>query len=336
MADVRFGVFVPQGWKMDLTEIKDPVAQFEAMTDVAKAADQGAWDSVWVYDHFHTVPKPTMNTTFEAWTITATLVRDTERVHVGQMVSCNGYRNPALFAKMASTVDVASHHRLYAGYGAGWYAQEWKAYGYGFPETKERMRMFREGVEIIHKMWTEDKPTFSGQHYHIDQAINEPKNASGSPDNPVPLWIGGGGEQVTLKLVAKYADACNVGGGDPEVVRHKLEVLRGHCEKVGRNYDEITKSTSFEGLYPIANGADPKKATDALRTSMGADSFDVRAKEIKVLPVDEIVERIQQCVDAGANYAIVYIPGVAYDHEPMQRFAEEVIPHFSTVTAGAR
>ena len=332
MSDVRFGVFAPQGWKMDLTEINDPVAQFEAMTDVAKAADKGAWDSVWVYDHFHTVPQPSMNTTFEAWTITATLVRDTQRVHVGQMVSCNGYRNPALFAKMASTVDVASHHRLYAGYGAGWYEQEWKAYGYGFPETKERMQMFREGVEIIHKMWTEDNPTFSGKHYHIDQPINEPKSASGSPDNPVPLWIGGGGEQVTLKLVAKYADACNVGGGNPEVVKHKLEVLQGHCETVGRNYDEITKSTSFEGYYPIANGADPEKEKAALRRKMGAHSFDLRAKEIRVMPVDAIIEHIQKCADAGANYGIVYIPGVAYDHEPMQRFAEEVIPHFSKVT----
>ena len=156
---VRFGVFVPQGWRLDLVEIDDPVEQFEAMTAVAKAVDEDpAWDSIWVFDHFHTVPRPLLETTFECWTITATLARDTSRVRIGQMVGCNGYRHPALLAKIASTIDVASHGRLNAGLGAGWYEQEWRAYGYGFPETPERMRMFREAVEIIHKMWTEDYP----------------------------------------------------------------------------------------------------------------------------------------------------------------------------------
>ena len=110
---VRFGVFVPQGWKMDLNEIADPVEQYEAMTAVGRAADAGPWDSIWVYDHFHTVPEQTANTTFECWTSTAALARDTSRVNIGQMVGCNGYRNPALYAKIASTVDVASHGRLY-------------------------------------------------------------------------------------------------------------------------------------------------------------------------------------------------------------------------------
>ena len=251
--NMEFGVFVPQGWRMDLTDIKDPIEQFEAMTDVAKKADEGTWDSIWVYDHFHTVPEPTMNTTFESWTISATLARDTKRVNIGQMVNCNGYREPSLFAKIASTVDVASHGRLYAGFGAGWYEHEWRAYGYGFPETKERMAKFREATEIIHKMWTEDYPTFEGKHYTIDGPINEPK--SHKPGYKIPLWIGGGGPQVTLKLVAKYGDACNVGA---DVAAEKLEILKGHCDKVGRNYDEITKSSSLH-VYPIADGADPVK-----------------------------------------------------------------------------
>src|SRR5690349_6068152 len=201
---IRFGAFVPQGWRMDLAQIKDPVEKYEAMTRVAQAADKGHWDSIWVYDHFHTVPEPKPEATFECWTITSTLVRDTKRVRVGQMVGCNGYRNPALYAKIASTVDVASHGRLNAGIGAGWYEHEWRAYGYGFPETPERMGMFREAVQIIHKMWTEDKPTFSGKRYAIDGPINEPKSAI--PGQKVQMWIGGGGEKVTLKLVAQYAD----------------------------------------------------------------------------------------------------------------------------------
>ena len=171
----RFGVFVPQGWRMDLAEIEDPIEQFETMTRVARAADEGGWDSIWVFDHFHTVPTPELETCFEAWTISATLARDTQNVKIGQMVGCNGYRNPALYAKMASTVDVASHGRLYAGIGAGWYEHEWRAYGFGFPELRDRMGMFREACEIIHRMWTEDYPRFEGKYYAIDAPINEPK-----------------------------------------------------------------------------------------------------------------------------------------------------------------
>src|SRR3712207_3252806 len=153
---IPFGVFVPQGWRMDLVEIDGPIEQYEAMTRVAKVADESSYDSIWVYDHLHTTPTPELETCLEAWTITAGLVRDTKRVKVGQMVTCNGYRNPALLAKMASTVDVMSHGRLYFGLGAGWYEHEWRAYGYGFPKVPERMRAFREACEIIHRMWTEE------------------------------------------------------------------------------------------------------------------------------------------------------------------------------------
>src|SRR5690348_18438003 len=128
---IQFGVFVPQGWRMDLVGIADPVEKYEAMTRVAKAAEAiPAIDSIWVYDHFHTVPKPTLETTFECWTSTAGLARDTKTIRIGQMVTCNGYRNPALMAKIASTVDVMSHGRLDFGIGAGWFEPEYRAYGY--------------------------------------------------------------------------------------------------------------------------------------------------------------------------------------------------------------
>jgi F420-dependent oxidoreductase-like protein len=320
--NMEFGVFVPQGWRMDLTDIKDPIEQFEAMSDVAKKADEGTWDSIWVYDHFHTVPEPTMNTTFESWTISATLARDTKRVNIGQMVNCNGYREPSLFAKIASTVDVASHGRLYAGFGAGWYEHEWRAYGYGFPETKERMAKFREATEIIHKMWTEDYPTFEGKHYTIDGPINEPK--SHKPGYKIPLWIGGGGPQVTLKLVAKYGDACNVGA---DVAAEKLEILKGHCDKVGRNYDEITKSSSLH-VYPIADGADPVKATETVRKHYGDITMEDFEYFGKPMEVSAIVERIEKMQGDGIDYLINYIPGLAYDTEPMELYNAEVISKF--------
>jgi len=318
----KFGVFVPQGWKMDLVEIDDPVAKYEAMTAVARAADaEPSIASIWVYDHFHTVPEPILETTFECWTITATLARDTTRVRVGQMVGCNGYRNPALYAKIASTVDVASNGRLDAGIGAGWYEHEWLAYGYGFPDAPERLRMLREACQVIHAMWKEDYATFAGQRYQIDGAINEPKGVQ--KPHP-PLWIGGGGEKVTLKLVAQYADACNVGGGNPETCRQKLEILQGHCETVGRNYDDIIKSTSIDMLL-LEDGADRDAAIEANR---GPLSFERFSNQFLIGGVDDVSEHIQRLLDAGIDYVIAYIPRVAYDHIPMLRYAREVLPRF--------
>ena len=319
----KFGVFVPQGWRMDLVEIDDPIEKYEAMTNVARDADKGGWDSIWVFDHFHTVPEPTMEATFECWTISASLARDTKNVKIGQMVGCNGYRNPALYAKIASTVDVASHGRLYAGIGAGWYEHEWRAYGYEWTDTPERMGTFREAVQIVHKMWTEDKPTFSGKRYAIDGPINEPKSAV--PGKKIPLWIGGGGEKVTLKLVAQYGDACNLGGDDLEVLQHKLDVLKGHCETVGRDYDDIVRSTGLSA-HPIGPNDDPVRATAAAR---GETSFEEYAKGTIVGTPDEIRERAQPKMDLGFDYFIMSFPRVAYTQETMTRFAEEVIPLFA-------
>lgn len=316
---VPFGIFVPQGWRMDLVEIADPIEQYEAMTRVAQLADQMGYDSIWVYDHFHTVPTPELETTFECWTITAGLARDTRRVRIGQMVTCNGYRNPALLAKMASTVDVMSHGRLYFGLGAGWYEHEWRAYGYGFPETPVRMGMFREACAIIHKMWTEEYPIFQGKYYQIDRPINEPKGVQ----QPHPsFWIGGGGERVTLRLVARYANAANFGGGDPEVIRQKCAVLRRHCEELGRNYDEIIRSTSIN-VHLIAPGDDAERATAQAR---GQTSFEDYRRSFWVGTPEQIAERLQPVLEAGANYIIVYLPRVAYDPEPVRIFAREVMP----------
>ena len=321
---VQFGTFVPQGWRMDLVEIADPIEKYEAMTQVAKAVDAiPAYDSIWVYDHFHTVPTPTKEAVFECWTITSALARDTQRVKIGQMVTCNGYRNPALLAKIASTVDVLSHGRLLCGIGAGWYEHEWRAYGYGFPETRDRMRAFREACEIIVKMWTEDTPTFEGEYYNIRGPINEPK----SVHKPYPsLWIGGGGEQVTLKLVAKYANACNV-GGDPATLQHKFEVLRDHCEQLGRNYDEIIRSSNINVVL-LKDGDNPEKATEKIRATYGW-SFEELTKNAVVGTSDQIAAHVQGMIDTGVNYVITYFPRIAYDQEPMHRFAEEVIPRFS-------
>ncbi|HEX8094932.1 LLM class F420-dependent oxidoreductase [Jatrophihabitans sp.] len=317
----RFGIFVPQGWRMDLVGLGDPVQQWEAMTAVAKAADEGSWDSIWLYDHFHTVPKPSTETTFECWTATAALARDTHRVNIGQMVGCNGYRSPALYAKISSTVDVASNGRLYAGIGAGWFEQEWKAYGYEWPELKDRMGAFREAVQIVVGMWTQDEFQFSGKYYSVDKPINEPKGVR----RPHPsLWIGGGGEKVTLKLVAQYGDAANVGGGDPAVISDKLAILKQHCETVGRDYGDIIKSTSIN-VYPINAGDDPAKATEHVRGGVEWEEFSAGTV---IGTEDEIAARVDAALQAGADYIIFYVPGVARDLDLVAR-AEAVARRFS-------
>ena len=319
---VKFGVFVPQGWRMDLLEIEDPVEKYEAMTRVAKVAEEsGGYDSVWLYDHFHTVPTPEKETVFECWTATAGLCRDTEEIKIGQMVTCNGYRNPALLAKMASTVDVMSNGRLLFGLGAGWYEHEWRAYGYGFPELGERMRAFKEACEIVHRMWTEDEPVFDGEFYMIDKSINEPKSAQ--RPHP-PFWIGGSGEKVTLKLVARWGDACNVGGG-VERIKHKFDVLKRHCDDVGRDYEEITRSTSIN-VCLLEEGKDPEAATKEAR---GSRSYEEYSREFIVGTAEEISERLEPMVEAGVDYFITYLPRVAYDLAPVERFAREIIPSFA-------
>src|SRR2546427_11751023 len=149
-----FGILVPQGWRMDLVGIADPVEAYETMSRVAQEAEALGFHSIWLYDHFHTIPHPSQEVTFESWTTTAALARDTKRVRVGQTVTCNGYRNPALLAKMASTVDVLSHGRLNFGIGAGWFEHEYRAYGYDYPGATDRLRRLGEAVPVILAMWT--------------------------------------------------------------------------------------------------------------------------------------------------------------------------------------
>ncbi len=177
------------------------------------------------------------------------------------------------------------------------------------------MRMFREGVQIMHKMFSEDKPTFEGEFYTIDEPINEPKSAK--PGHKIPLWIGGGGEKVTLKLVAQYGDACNV-GRDPELCRHKLQVLKDHCENLGRDYGEIIKAA--ERGRDIAGAQDD---ADAIRENLLFDYTIVgKAQEIR--------DYVQRLVDAGIDYIIVYLPGVATNHDLISQFETEVIAHFAS------
>lgn len=237
---LQFGLSLPQGWIMELASIKDPVEAYEAMTRVAQTAEELGFASAWLVDHFHTIPQPSQEVTFESWTTTAALARDTRRIRLGQLVTCNGYRNPALLAKMASTVDVLSHGRLNFGIGAGWFEHEYRAYGYEYPDTGERLRRLRDAVQVILAMWTQEEAVFEGQYYQVRGAINQPK---GVQRPHIPLLIGGSGEKVTLKLVAQYADACNL-SGDLATLKRKLALLQEHCVTVGRDYESVRRTVT--------------------------------------------------------------------------------------------
>src|SRR5215203_4537293 len=240
---MRFGTFIPQGWRLDLVGI-DPVEQWASMSALAQRADAGPWESLWVYDHFHTTPVATEEATHEAWSLMAAFAASTSRIRLGQMCSCMGYRNPAYLAKVAATVDVISGGRAEMGIGGGWYEHEWRAYGYGFPAIRDRLAMLREGVEIMHQAWTTGSATLHGTHYQVEGAIVRPLPVQ---EGGIPLWIAGGGEKVTLKIAAEYASYTNY-GGSLEEFDHKSEILRGHCEKLGRDFGEITRSTNFNTI----------------------------------------------------------------------------------------
>lgn len=308
---LKYGLIVPQGWRMDLVGIADPVEAYETMTRVAQLAEEVGFDSIWLYDHFHTVPNPTQELTFECWTSTAALARDTKRVRIGQMVTCNGYRNPALLAKMASTVDVLSHGRLDFGIGAGWYEHEYRAYGYNYPDGPERLRYLREALQIIRQMWSEEEAHFAGTYYQINGAINQPK---GAQKPHIPLLVGGAGEKVTLKLVAQYADACNINNHDNAGLVRKLELLRGHCERVGRDYNEIRRTVEYSvALDRTEEGAEQKARQRHIKPDTGL-----------VGTPSAIRQRLHELEDAGAQEVIVYLQDAA-QLDSVRLFGEECI-----------
>jgi F420-dependent oxidoreductase-like protein len=323
---VKFGVFLPQGWRMDLLDITDPAEKFETMSRCAVEAEAAGFDAAFLYDHFHTVPDPVHESVFECWTSMAALARDTRTIRLGQMVTCNSYRPPSLLAKMASCIDVMSHGRLIFGIGGGWYEHEYDAYGYDYPDTPERLRILREALQVIKAMWTQDDATFEGRHYRLHGAINEPKPVQ--KPHP-PIWIGGGGEKVTLKLVAQYGDACNL-RADVDTVRHKLDVLREHCGTVGRDYDSVLKTLEFYAI--LGDGQEVDRVIKDTARRVGRDAEFVRSWNEFVGDAAEIADAIRQYADAGIDYFIVNLPNAA-EGGVITRFADEVLPRLGVRTS---
>jgi F420-dependent oxidoreductase-like protein len=314
-----FGVFTPQGWKLELAGVGDARAQWEVTLSTALAAERLGFDSVWVYDHVHNVPVPSNESVFECWTTVAALAQATSTIRLGQMVGCAGYRNPALLAKMTATVDVISGGRLDWGIGAGWYDQEYRAYGYDYPSNADRIRMLRETVEIVRLMWSEPEATYEGRHFSVQGAQCDPKPVQ--DPNP-PVWIGGGGEQLTLRVVARHADYSNF-GGKPDEWTHKVDVLHRHCAEVGRDPDEITMTWSPEVFIRSTE----QEIVDAGTQSFWGEPFDSwRAGNLVGTP-EQVCERLAEYQALGCGGVVLWCSDFP-EHETLELLASEVLPEF--------
>lgn len=228
---MKIGLMAPQGWKGEY-DGWDPAAAWARTLELARDAEVLGFESLWAFDHFHTVPQPTDEITFESFSVVTALAMVTSRVRLGHMVVCAGFRNPALTAKLASTIDVISGGRFELGIGAGWKEDEWRAYGYGFPTLGERMGALRDHLEVITRMLAPGHATYQGAYASVKDAINEPR---GLQSPRIPIIVGGNGENVTFRLAARFADELNLVFVGPERIAEMLPIARSRCEEIGRD-----------------------------------------------------------------------------------------------------
>ena len=317
---------------MDLVGI-EPEKHWTVMRDLARYADEGAWDSLWVYDHFHTVPMPTGEATHEAWSLMAAYAASTSRIKLGQMCTAMSYRNPVYLAKVAATTDLIAGGRIQMGIGGGWYEHEWRAYGYGFPSARVRLARLDEGVQIMRAAWRDGTVSFDGEHYQVDGAIVAPKPLQ---DSGIPLWIAGGGEKVTLRIAAQYAQYTNF-APEPTAFAHKSQVLAQHCSKVGTDFDAIVRSANFTAVVG-ASEADVQDRVRRVRDRIVdyvpesvADAMiaGVAGPDSATGTVQQVIDRFAKIRDLGCEYAICYFPEAAYDRSGIELFEREVIPALS-------
>ncbi len=301
---------------------------YKSVEKIALEGEKAGYDSIWSSDHFFLDDKSEDRNCMEAWTLLAALGAETERIRLGTLVTCNSYRHPAVLAKIAATVDVISNGRLFFGIGAGWKKIEYRAYGIPFPSLKGRMDRLEEAIQIIKLLWTEPKVTFKGEYYKIKDAFSAPKPVQ----KPMPpIMIGGGGEKRTLKMVAKYADYCNL-WLVPDL-KHKLEVLKRHCENMGRDYKEVGKSLfAFAGVF--VTESEEELETHLTGRSKRNNIPIEKLKELfhKDAPgswvgyPEEVIERFRFFTDLGFDYFQVTFPGIGEEAlKASQAFARLVM-----------
>jgi F420-dependent oxidoreductase-like protein len=276
-------------------------AMFDRVVEMAVAGEESGFSSLWVMDHFYQLPalggedEPML----EAYTLLGALAARTRSASLGTLVTGVTYRNPAILAKQVTTLDVISGGRAVLGIGAAWHDIEHVALGVDYPGDKERLDRLEEAVQIARAMFTEDAPSFAGKYYRVEKVRNLPR-----PIRPtgIPIMIGGGGEKRTLKLVAQYADACNV-SGDLDTVRHKLDVLRRHCDDLGRDPAEIT-NTRMSSLF-LVDTPEQSVETREMLVGLAGEEF---VGSCTIGTDDEVVGQVGATIDAGIDEVIVNLP----------------------------
>jgi F420-dependent oxidoreductase-like protein len=318
---LRFGVFVPQGWKLEYSGVSGPDAWARSV-EIAVLAEELGYDHIWVYDHMETVPRREPTHVFEPFTMLSALSQHTSRVKLGQLVTCAAYRNAGHLAKQAACLDVMSGGRLILGIGAGWYEQEYDAYGYRYPADSERLAILEETIEAIKKLWTDETVTYDGAHVKLNGAYCDPKPVQQLPE----IWVGGGGVKKTLRIAARHADATNWQVGLDEFV-HKSEVLRQHCDNEGRDFDSITRTHGPDcRIFDTDAGArawceEPDGGN--LWGRMAADDY---LRDNLVGTVEQVTEKTQAYIDAGCREFVLWMRDAPSDVS-IRRFALEVVPN---------
>jgi F420-dependent oxidoreductase-like protein len=298
-----------------------PEAVFEKLVEITTTAERAGFSSVTLMDHYHQIPPvgPPQNWMFEGCTMLAGLAARTETIALGLLVGGVTYRNPAQHAKITTTIDIISGGRAFHGIGAGWFEEEHEAYGYAFPPLRERFERLEDHLQIARAMFTEEQATVAGKHHSVSGAYNNPKPLRGD----IPIVVGGSGERKTLRMVAQYADGCNF-FGDPEQARHLLGVLEGHCERLGRDPAEITKTS----MRTIAI-AETEEAAQAKLDAMRAAGLHERriAATVTGTP-DQILENAQAFRDVGIEGLTFSMPDV-HDLEAVALAGETLAPLFN-------
>ncbi len=296
-----------------------PDVFFERLAEIARTAEESGFSSVTVMDHLHQIPTvgPPTNWMFEGNTILAALAARTSRVSLGLLVGGVTYRNPALLAKITTTLDIISRGRAVLGLGAAWYEDEHRAYGFEFPPLRERFERLEDALKISRAMFTQVQSSVTGRHSRTENVINSPQPLRGD----IPIVVGGSGERKTLRLVAQYADGCNV-FGDVERARHLMGVLDGHCEAVGRDPSEITRTRM--GVAVIApTHEQAMRKLDVLKQA-GLPEERLRMVVLAGDP-DGVVEQVQAFLDVGIEGLTLSLPDV-HDLETVALVGETLGP----------
>jgi len=307
---VRFALFCPQ--------VGLP---FAAIRERAQLAERLGFDSILFVDHMWARGMPDVDH-LEAWTVMSATAAVTERLEVGALVLCNSYRNPALLAKMAASLDQVSNGRLVLGLGAGWMDEEYRAYGYPFPPIGERLDQLEEGLEIVTRMLAEPRTSWRGKHYAVEDAPNNPKPVR--RPRP-PILIGGGGEKRLLRLVARFADIWNCPNNCAAELPRKLEVLRGHCAALGRNPADIT--VSEQCIITIGRDeAEARAKFEQGKATIGR-VFDMEHTGFHGTP-EQVVEQIRRRAEQGVSH-LTFLTSDFHARESLELLAEKVLPAFA-------